>query len=105
MTFPRQHGRLDSGGGEFGCVCPLTAAVTRLAGVHFSSCFSAGMVVSTVMARNLPPLPAVRSRCAPSRRAFLQRFPAGMVVSTVMAEILPPCARLRLAGVLKRGCR
>ena len=55
MTFPRRYDRLDGVGEEFVSVCPLSAAVVRQAGVHFSSCFSAGMVVSTVMARNLPP--------------------------------------------------
>ena len=36
-------------------MCPLVAAVARLTGVHFSFCISAGMVVSTVTGRNLPP--------------------------------------------------
>ena len=36
-------------------MCPLAAAILHLAGVHFSFCISAGMVVSTVMGRNLPP--------------------------------------------------
>ena len=53
ILFLRRHGRLDGSGEKFGCVCPLATAVARQAGVHFSSCFSAGMVVLTVAARNL----------------------------------------------------
>ena len=41
VLYPRRHGRLRAGGGEFGTVCPLVAAVVRLTGVHFSSHFPA----------------------------------------------------------------
>ena len=40
-------------------LCPLTAAVARQAGVHFSFHFPAGMIVLTVTARNL----AACARC------------------------------------------
>ena len=55
ILLPRQLGRFGCAGGEFASVCPLAAAILHLAGVHFSFCISAGMVVSTVMGRNLPP--------------------------------------------------
>ena len=55
ILLPRQLGRFGCAGGEFASVCPLAAAILHLAGVHFSFCISAGMVVSTVTGRNLPP--------------------------------------------------
>ena len=55
VLYPRRHGRLRAGGGEFGTVCPLVAAVAHLAGVHFSFCIPAGMVVSPLAAENLAP--------------------------------------------------
>ena len=35
ILFLRRLGRFDGGGEEFVSVCPLVAAVARLAGVHF----------------------------------------------------------------------
>ena len=56
-------------------MCPLVAAVLRPAGVHISSHFPAGMVVSTVAARNLSPFARWRCRSSPCRRAFFILFP------------------------------
>ena len=56
IQFSRRHGRFAGGGVEFATECPLGAAVARLAGVHFSFSFPAGMVVSPLGAVNLPPL-------------------------------------------------
>ena len=53
ISFSRRHGHFDAGGGEFASVCPLVAAALRLAGVHFSSRFPAGMIILTLAARNL----------------------------------------------------
>ena len=55
ILFLRRHGRFDGGAEEFISFCTLAAAVLRLAGGHFLFYFSAGMVVSTVPARNLSP--------------------------------------------------
>ena len=55
FLFPRRHDRFDAGDGEFASFCTLAPVVLRLAGVHFSSHFSAGMGVSTLPAGNLPP--------------------------------------------------
>ena len=55
ILFLRRRDRFEGGVEEFAAVCPLAAAVLRLAGVHFSSCFSSGLGVSTVMAGILPP--------------------------------------------------
>ena len=55
ILFLRRHGRFDDGGEEFASFCPLAAVVARLAGVHFSFYFSAGMIVLTMAVRNLPP--------------------------------------------------
>ena len=50
FLFPRRHDRFDAGDGEFASFCTLAPAVLHLAGVHFSSYFPAGMVVSTLPA-------------------------------------------------------
>ena len=86
ILFPRRHGRFDCAGGELAPVCPLAAAVLRPAGVHISSYYPAGMVVSTVTGRNfvtLCPLAAVVLRHAGVH--ISSHFPAGMAVSTVPA--------------------
>ena len=48
-------GRLESAGGDFASVCTLAPAFLRLAGVHFSLCFSASLDVSNLPAGILPP--------------------------------------------------
>ena len=55
ILFLRRLGRLDDGGVHFASSCTLASALPRLAGVHFSFCFSAGLGVSTMAAYNLPP--------------------------------------------------
>ena len=55
ILFLRRHGRFESDGEEFVAVCPLVAAVLRLAGVHFERRFTAGGIVLKVAARNLSP--------------------------------------------------
>ena len=55
ILFLRRHDRFESAGGEFAAFCTLATAVPRLAGVHFSFCFSAGAIVFTVAWTNLPP--------------------------------------------------
>ena len=55
ILYLRRPDRLAGGGVEFVFVCPLAAAVVRLAGVHFSFCISAVVVVLTVAAWKLPP--------------------------------------------------
>ena len=55
ILFPRRLVRFDDARGEFASVCTLAPAVLHLAGVHFSSYFPAGMVVSPLGAVNLPP--------------------------------------------------
>ena len=55
ILYLRRRDRFDGGGGEFASVCPLAVAIVRLTGVHISSCISAGLIVSTVAAENLPP--------------------------------------------------
>ena len=55
ILFLRRRDCFDDSGEEFASFCTLAAAVLRFAGVHFLFCFSAGMVVSTVAWRNLPP--------------------------------------------------
>ena len=55
ILFLRRRDRFEGGVEEFAAVYPLAAAVLRLAGVHFSSCFSDGMVVSNLSVENLPP--------------------------------------------------
>ena len=55
LPVPRQLGRLDCDGGDFASLCTLAPAFLHLAGVHFLSRFSAGLDVSTMPARNLPP--------------------------------------------------
>ena len=54
ILFLLRLGRLDRDGRDFASMCPLAAAVLRLAGVHFECRFTAGMIVSTVAWRNLP---------------------------------------------------
>ena len=55
IPFLCRLGRFDGGGGEYVFVCPLDGVVLYLAGVHLSFCFSAGKIVSTVMAWNMSP--------------------------------------------------
>ena len=52
ILYLRRHGRFGCAGGEFASICPLVAAVLYLAGVHF---FTAGMIILTLAAGNLPP--------------------------------------------------
>ena len=53
ILFLRRRDRFEGGVEEFAAVCPLAAAVLRLAGVHISFCISAGLIVSPVAAGNL----------------------------------------------------
>ena len=55
MSFHRRHGRFEGGVEEFAAVCPLAAAVLRLAGVHFECRFTAGAIILKVEWRNLSP--------------------------------------------------
>ena len=55
ILFLRRIGRLDSAGGDFASFLHAGLCLSSFAGVHFSSRFSAGMVVSTVVAWNLSP--------------------------------------------------
>ena len=55
IPFLRRHDRFDCDGREFAAFCPLAPTVLHRAGVHFLFCFSAGAIVSTVTAGNLPP--------------------------------------------------
>ena len=55
FLFPRQLDHLDDAGGQSASVCTLVSAFLHLAGVHFLSCFSADLAVSTMPAGNLPP--------------------------------------------------
>ena len=55
ILFFRRQNRFDCDGVEYVSVCPLAAVVLRHAGVHLSFCFSAGKIVSTVMAWNMSP--------------------------------------------------
>ena len=66
-------------------MCPLVAAVLCPAGVHISSYYPAGMVVSTVTAGNLPPYPLVAAVLRHAGVHISSHFPAGMAVSTVPA--------------------
>ena len=81
IQFSRRHGRFAGGGVEFATECPLGAAVARLAGVHFSFSFPAGMIVSALWEENL----------RPSARWVLPFFispaciPAGMIISALGA--------------------
>ena len=53
VLYLRRQDRFAGGGGEYVFVCPLAGGVLHLAGVHFSFCFSAGKIVSTVTAENM----------------------------------------------------
>ena len=55
ILFLRWLVRFDDARWEFASFCTLAPVVLRLAGVHFSSRFSAGSGVSTLPAGNLPP--------------------------------------------------
>ena len=86
ILFPRRRDRFDDGGEEFATLCPPAVGVLHHTGVHFSSRFPAGMVISPQGAVNfvtLCPLAAVVLRHAGVH--ISSHFPAGMAVSTVPA--------------------
>ena len=94
VPFLRWLGRFDTGGVEYATFCPLVPAVLHLAGVHFSFCFSTGLIVSTLPAGNFVSFcPPAAANAHLAGVHFSSRFSAGWVVSTVPAENLPPCAR------------
>ena len=51
----RRRARLAAWGVEYVSVCPLVAAVLRLAGVHFLSRIPAGVIVSPLETENMSP--------------------------------------------------
>ena len=53
VLYLRRQDRFEIGGVEYVFVCPLVTGVLHLAGVHFSSRFSAGSVVSKLAAWNM----------------------------------------------------
>ena len=85
-------------------MCPLATAVLYLAGVHFSFCISAGMIILTLAAGNssVCPLVAAVFRLAGVHFSFC--ISAGMVVSAVPAGNLPPCARWPLPFFASPAC-
>ena len=105
FPFLRRLGRFDSAGGEFVFVCTLAAAFFHLAGVHFSFCFSAGLILSTMPAGILSPF----ARWAP---AFLRltgvhfsfHFSAALILSTMPAGILSSFARRSLPLLASPAC-
>ena len=104
MSFHRRHGRFEGGVEEFAAVCPLAAAVLRLAGVHFECRFTAGAIILKVAWGICLRVPAVRCCCTLRRRAFLilflrrrDRFEGGVEEFAAVCPLAP--AVLRLAGV------
>ena len=85
IQFPRRHDRFAGGGVEFVSECPLGAAVARLAGVHFSFSFPAGMIISALGEENLSP-------CA--------RWPLPFLVSPacIFHSVSPPAWSFRRWG-------
>ena len=115
MLFLRQLGRFDDAGEKFTGVCTLVPAVPRLASVHFSSHFSAGLAVSTMPVGNFPPCarsplpfldspaciflsispPAWPSRCC--RRGFCLLLHAGLHLSSHLRRAFFSRLSLRFA--------
>ena len=105
ILFLRRHDRFDDAGGDFVSVCTLAVAFFHLAGVHFSSHFSAGLAVLTLAAGNLSPFalwtPAFLHLAGVH---FSSHFSAPLILSTMPAGNLSPFARwapafLHLTGV------
>ena len=55
ILFLRRIGRLDAASGDFSSFLHAGLCLSSLTGVHFSSRFSAGVIVLTMAARNLSP--------------------------------------------------
>ena len=55
VLYLRRQDCFDGGGVEYVSVCPLAGVVLHLAGVHFSSHFFAGKIVSTMSVWNMSP--------------------------------------------------
>ena len=121
MLFLRQLGRFDDAGEKFTGVCTLVPAVPRLASVHFSSHFSAGLAVSTMPVGNFPPCarsplpfldspaciflsispPAWPSRCC--RRGFCLLLHAGLHLSSHLRRAFFSRLSLRFAHLPSAG--